>query len=64
MNVSLSVKTAKYIKVNRAKMNMNKKGEMPWWLMMLILSLVVLVIILGMVKFQNDKLSDFLVWLG
>jgi uncharacterized membrane protein len=62
--VSWFDKTAKYIKENGEKYSMNKKGEMPWWLMMLIMSLVGLVVVLGMLAFSGGKLADFMAWLG
>jgi len=45
-------------------MHINKKGEMPFWLMMLIWALVGLVVVLIILKTQSGKFTVFLDWLG
>jgi hypothetical protein len=42
---------------------MDKKGEIPHWLMMVIYILVSLLVILGIYALIAGKLQDFLGWL-
>ncbi|MEK6868521.1 MAG: hypothetical protein AABX98_06885 [Nanoarchaeota archaeon] len=45
-------------------MRNNKKGDMPFWLIMLIWSLIGLFVILGIIFIEKGKLVGFLDWLG
>ncbi len=42
----------------------NKKGDMPYWMVMLISLLLGLVVILGIIAIEKNKLFGLLEWLG
>jgi hypothetical protein len=42
---------------------MDKKGDMPFWLVMMILILAGLVVVLLIIFAASGKLQDFLAWL-
>jgi len=42
----------------------NKKAEMPFWLMMLIYTIVGLVVILGLIVLIKGKMFGFVDWLA
>lgn len=45
-------------------MDMNKKAEMPFWLVMTIITLVTMVVILIFIGLAGGKFNDFVDWLS
>jgi hypothetical protein len=43
---------------------MNKKGDIPFWLIITILILVSLLVVLALIFGIKGKLGEFLAWLG
>ncbi len=64
MDKSLPSKASRRDLLRRWNLLMNKKADMPYWMVMLLWTLVGLFVVLGIVMLQKEKFFAFLEWLG
>jgi uncharacterized membrane protein YhaH (DUF805 family) len=61
---NIACETTKYIKTTYLEKNMNKKGDLPFWLVMLIWILLGAAVVLFIIKLSGDKMAELIGRLG
>jgi hypothetical protein len=46
------------------KIKLNKKGEMPFWLVSMIIVLATMIVVLIIISISGGRLNEFIEWLG